>query len=294
VSKDVTPPDHVDWRLLVGFMTEQQALAYVHTSSMDSPEPDKDWVVRIRNAQNYTSTIAGRGQVEPLVSELAPKYRDHLEAVQANPTFQEQLGGTTSHRFASVELAKLRCFQGALNHDHIERLLRRTPGPHEQDATLEFCLPVKEDNRGAKTLWSSSSSSFSTVMVSENLNLRVAGMAQGEDNVTGRKLTAIVYGFGSPQISVSEYEGKYIIVNGHHRMYSLMKKGHKTAPCLVLTNGDYFYKGPQSLSMIARETVMSDCPPFLGDFDTAAAIRVLRRRSMVVINVHAEAQEVSF
>jgi hypothetical protein len=290
----VTPPDHVDWRLLAGFMPEQQALAYIHTSSMDNSEPDQEWVDRIRKAQSQASTIAGRDKVQPLISEIDAKYKDHLEAVRANPTFQEQLSGTPSHRFASVELAKVRCFQGALNHDHVDRLLRKTPGPQERDATMEFCLPVKEDNRGTKSFWSSSSSSFSTVMVSENLNLRVAGMAQGEDNITGRKMTAVVYGFGSPQISVSEYKGRYIIVNGHHRMYSLLKKGHTTAPCLVLTNEDYFYKGPQSLSMISKETVMSDRPPFLGDFDTGAAIGVLRRRSMVVINVHAEAQEVSF
>jgi hypothetical protein len=275
-------------------MPEQQALAYVHTSAVDNPEPDQDWLARIVEARSQASRVKGRAGLRPVMTELEPKYKDYLDKVQANPVFKEQLEGIASFRFASAELDKLFCSQAALNDEHVDRLLPATPGPGDRDATLEFCLPAREDGRGTRSFWSNSASSFSTVMVSENLNLRVAGMAQGEDNVTGRKLTAVVYGLGSPQLSVAEYKGKYIIVNGHHRMYSLLKKGHKSAPCLILTSDQYFYRGPQSNSFLAKETVMSDAAPVLGDFDTAAAIKVSRRRSMVVINVHAEAQEIPF
>jgi hypothetical protein len=274
-------------------MPEEQALAYVHTSSMDKTDPDHDWLALIREARSYAARISGRAQLQPAISELEPRYKDYLEKVQLNPTFKEQLAGTTSFRFVSVELAKLRCSQGVLSLEHVSRVLKDTPTPQDHDATTEFCLPLREDGRGTRSFWSTSASSYSTVLVSENLNFRVAGLAQGEDNVTGRKLTAVVYGFGSPQIAVSEYKGKYIIVNGHHRVYSLLKKGHKMAPCLLLTSAEYYHKGPASHSVIPQDMVMSDNPPFLADFDADAAITVPRRRSIVVINVHAEAQEVS-
>lgn len=260
---------------------------------MDKMDPDQEWLARISNARLQATAISGRAQLQPQISEIEPGYSDYLEKLQLNPTFKEPLTGMASFRFALVELAKLCCSQGVLNQEHVTRLTKDTPGPQDSDATMEYCLPLNEDGRGTRSFWSTSASSFSTVLVSENLNFRVAGMAQGEDNVTGRKLTAVVYGFGSPHLTVTEYKGRYIITNGHHRVYSLLRNGHKKAPCLILTSDEYPFKGPPSYSVIAEDAVMSDRPPLITDFDTGAAITVPRRRSMVVINLHAEAQIVS-
>jgi hypothetical protein len=274
-------------------MPEQQALAYIHTASLERPEPDQEWLSRIAAARSH---VAGRPR--PAVDDaspaaLPPKYSGHIEALQQNPAFKEQLAGAASFRLASISLASLRCSQGTLNQAYVARLLKDTPEPSDQEGTLDFCLPAREDSRGTRVTWSTSSASFSTVLVSENLNFRVAGMAQGDDNVTGRKLTAVVYSFGTPQISVSEYKGRYIIVNGHHRAYALLKKGHKTTPCILLSHDDYFQRGPLSHTVIPPETVLSDKPPLLNDFDSPGAITVTRRKSIIVINVHAEAQEVA-
>jgi len=283
-----------DWRALLGFMDEQDGLRYIHATPVKSVTTDEEWLQRIRSARDYVASIHGRAKSKPELLELPSKYADYLTKLQGTAPFQESVVGGSSFRFASVEISKLRCLQGHINLEYLDTLIERAPSPEDEEGTLRFCLPLTDESERMEVLSSASTGSNSLFLVSPNLNFRVAGMANGQDPVNGRRFTAVIYGFGSPHIAVAEYRGAYIVMNGHHRALSLLRKGHKMVPGVVATVESYPQTGPRPAELLSPEMVMSDRPALLPDFDSRAAIAVPRRRQRVVINVHAEAQSVPF
>jgi hypothetical protein len=271
-------------------MKEKEAVAYIHSSPLRVLTTDEEWLTQIRDARAHVAAVRGDMEAEPEVAELEQKYKDYLIKLQATALFQESLVGSSSFKFASIELSRLRCLQGHLNLEYLNELIHDAPEPGDEDATIEFCLPLRVDSKGMEILPSAETTSNSLLLVSQNLNFRVAGFLQIEDQANNRKFTAVVYGFGCPQIQVVEHKGAYIIKNGHHRAFSLLKKGHRMAPCVLLSTEGYPHQGPPGVGMLSIESVMSERPPFLADFDSEAAIVVPRRRSVVKIKVRAEAQ----
>jgi hypothetical protein len=292
VSKEAAqdPIHYSDWSALLGFMTEQEALNYVHGGIPNPITTDQEWLIEIGKARKCVSGLPARPESSPQADEITSQFLDHINKIQGEPTFQEHLIGMKAHRFVEVELDKLRCYQTNLNLEYIDSLVNNGPAPDDKGSIIRFCLPLLAERKKVEVLSSSNLATNSAAMISENLDLRVMGIIQGEDQATGRKFTGFLYGFGLSQISVVEYKGAYIIKNGYHRAFALYKKGHKKIPCLLLSTDNYESTGAQRPGFFPIDSIMGERPPLLTDFDSEAAVRIPRRRTRAVVNMHAEVQ----
>jgi len=130
-------------------------------------------------------------------------------------------------------------------------------------------------------------------IVSENLDLRVLANVQGETDVK-RKFVGFTYGFGLPQIFAVQFRGLLILKNGYHRAYSLLKKGHRAIPCIVLKTDNFALTGANRAGMFPRDILLSDKSPIMSDYLTRAAVTTPRRRMRAVLTIHAGAEIVQF
>lgn len=283
------PVHYSDWLALLGFESEQNGLRIIQESGFKNFETEK-WLSQIRSANSIVNAISNRRQAIPEIKELDQKYDDRLIKLRNEPTFQEYLIGITSHKFALVELAKIHSFQKMLNAEYLDATIKKTPDSQNMDETVKFCLPTKEEREKIEILSIVNPTSNTASMVTDNLDFRIIGNVQGEDGVTGRKFSGYAYGFGLPLMQVIEYKGIYLIKNGHHRAYALLKKGHKFLPCLLLSTDSYQFTGAQLPSFFPIDLITSDKSPLLSDFETGASILIPRRRFKVVITIHAETQ----
>ncbi|MEW6605641.1 MAG: hypothetical protein AB1351_13270 [Thermoproteota archaeon] len=283
------PVHYTNWRALVGFIPEQQALQYIQSEAIKTDAGKQYWLSRIKKANDVVRNISNRANMSPEIRELDRRFESRLEKLKSEPLFAEYLIGQTSHRFALVELAKLHCFQQHLNTEFVDSLVDQAPSPDDLDATVKFCLPLKDEKSKTPVLKAFNSNSNTYAYISDNLDMRILGTAEGEDTATGRKFAGFQYGFGLPALSVVNYKGLYLLKNGYHRAFALYKKGHKFAPCLLVSIESYEHTGAQRPGFFPIDLIMSDKSPILSDFDTDAALLVPRRRMKMMITMHAEA-----
>lgn len=280
-----------DWITLLGFFPEQEALQMIRSQGFEIAD-DQEWLEKIRAANLAVNRISGRVGLKPRIEPLDDRFAARITTLEAEPTFQEHMAGMKSKRFALLELASIHCFQTQLNAEYIKTLVESAPEPEDTEATVKFCLPTKEERPKTQMLASVNPTSNTFSAVTENLDLRIVGNVQGEDQVSGRKFFGFAYGFGLPQISVVEYKGLFMIKNGYHRAYALLKKGHKFLPCLLLSTDSFQSTGAQLPGFFSIDLLTSDKCPVLSDFGTEAVVLVPRRRLRVMVSIHAEIQVV--
>ncbi len=282
---------YTDWISLLGFFQEAEAIQYIHSQGVKQITLDEEWLGRIRISRAEADKISGRLELQPEVKNLEG-YDDRIAKIKGDPTFQEHMMGMQSASFALVELKSIHCFQTHLNKEYVETLMKTAPESDEFEKTVKFCLPTKDEKSQQEVLtaFNPTTNTFSAIV--ENLDFRIIGNVQGEDNNTGRKFAGFAYGFGLPQISVVKYKGMILLKNGYHRAFSLFKKGHKFLPCLFLDTNQYQFTGGNLPGFFNMDLVMSNKSPVLSDFNSDIVLIVPRRRQKLVLNVHAEIQPV--
>lgn len=281
------PVHFSDWVALLGFMNERDALQTVRNEGIPGFK-EEDWKGAIGRANLAASGIKGRQALVAQTKELDSRFKRRTDALSNESTFRENLAGATAPRFALVELGKVRCSQSQLNLEYVSSLERAAPAPEDLDATVRYCLPLKDERVKPKFLLASTPTANTVSIISENLDLRVMGAVQNEDPVTERKYVAFAYGFGLPLVSVVECEGQFYIRNGNHRAYALLRRGHSWMPCLVTSTDSLHSIGLSALGYLPGDLMMSDRSPILSDFDSESAVRIPRRRMRMMITVHAE------
>lgn len=280
----------IQWKALLGFFDEPQALNYIRSQGLQLPkEVEEDLARKVNDAIAHVQGIVGRHNVRPRIKEMPDALKDHIRRVSENPSFQEITTGMKSWSFGMVEIKNTHCFQPNVNLEYAEVLLERTPSPDDLESTMEFCLPTKE-GQTSEFLMGLNQNTFTYSVVSENLDLRLLGNVQGEDDKTKRKFVGFLFGTGLRQISVVDYQGVFMIKNGYHRAYALASKGHEYMPCLVLKTDSYLLTGANAPGFFPVDLMTSDKSPILGDFFSKAAVDVPRRRLRVVLTVHGEVQ----
>jgi len=289
------PLHFADWLTLVGFLgSASDALQTVksQTPPKDSKTSDAEWLTLIQPALDFVNKLSDRENTTPQIRKLEPKYDDRVASLQSEPTFQEHLVGVSQWQFAWIELAKLHCFQPQLNWEYLLQQEKVAPPPGDVEALLKYSLPTKSEKRKTELLGGFNPLTSTLFVVSENLDLRVVGNAQAEDPNTGRRILGFAYDFGLPQISVVNYKGLFLIKNGYHRAFALLRAGHEYVPCLIVRTDSFQFTGAQAQGFFGIDLLTSARSPLLSDFDSAAAFLVPRRRVRVMVTVHAETQVV--
>lgn len=285
------PVHYTDWISLLGFFQEGEAIQYIRSQGVKQITPDEEWLSRIRVSRVEVDKISGRLKLQPEVKTLTG-CDDRIAKIKGDPTFQEHIMGMQSAKFAMVELEKIHCFQINLNKEYIETLMKASPEPDELEKTAKFCLPTRDEKSRQEVLTAFNPTTNTFSAIAENLDFRIIGNVQGEENNAGRKFAGFAYGFGLPQISVVKYKDVILLKNGYHRAFALLRKGHKFLPCLFLDTNQYQFTGGNLPGFFNMDLVMSDKSPVLLDFNSDIALIVPRRRQKMVLNIHAEIQPV--
>ncbi|MEM3637597.1 MAG: hypothetical protein QXX17_03235 [Conexivisphaerales archaeon] len=110
-----------------------------------------------------------------------------------------------------VELSKIHCFQMNLNTEYVDSLVEKAPAPSDLFDTVKFCLPTRDEKAKTPILSLFNPGTNTFTIVTQNLDLRVAGNVQGENPATHRPIAGFLYSFGLPQMSVVKYKGFYIM-----------------------------------------------------------------------------------
>lgn len=281
-----------DWLTLLGFYLPEEALQLVKNQGVQQVTSDDEWKRKITIARRVVEDARQARVPPPAVEPLGELHADRIARLRAEPTFAEHLQGATGLDFAWVELARIRCFQPQLNEEYIRRLVEAGPRAGDENATVAFCLPTREERAKTQVLAGFNPVTNTFTAVTENLDLRVLGNAQSEDPVSGRKIAGFVWGFGLPQVAVAEYNGQFFLKNGYHRAYALLKLGHTRIPCILVHTQLFQFTGAQGPGMFNIDIVTGTRSPVLADFSSDAAVSVPHRRLRLMLSVHAEVQAV--
>jgi hypothetical protein len=246
----------------------------------------------ISAAVTYVSKISGRGSSHSQPTEIPKGSEERLSALQQEPTFTEHIQGSTGWSFKMVELGTLRCFQSQLNLEYLDELGGRVPKVGDTEGLFRSCLPLRDETPKSEVLTGLNSSTNTFTIVSENLDLRMVGTLQGEDQSTKRRFVGFAFGLGLPQMSVAEYKGVYILKNGYHRAYALFKAGHRNIPCIVVNVPNYEGTGGARPGFFPMDSVLSDRGPMIEDYFSPACVTIPQRRMRVILTAHAETQVV--
>jgi hypothetical protein len=94
--------------------------------------------------------------------------------------------------------------------------------------------------------------------------------------------------FGSPFIKVAEYNGRWLLCNGYHRSYALLRRSIYKIPCVFIRAHDLTETGAARSSFVDQETLYGDRPPFLADFlDDSVSVTVKRKANLKLVRVTA-------
>jgi len=287
--------EYPKWRYLAGFAGEDEAWRYV--SGQGIPIANDEGAAlksRIHHAVELVRALPDRSAVRPDIKKMPESAAARLAQLEADPRSRELLQGVQGHEWVFIELANLRCFQQNINSAYVETLMQRVPRPEDINELMKFCLPLSSEREMIALPVGFNPSTNTWTIVSENLDFRLAGNVAGEaspDPLTPqRPFVGFFYGFGSPQLSVGEYKGAYVIRNGYHRAMALLRAGHTHAPVLLARLPSYQTSGGQQPGFLPPDLVLSTRPPLLKDYLTEIGVDVPRRRLRVVFSAHAEVQ----
>jgi len=286
-------PIIVPWKALLGFFGESEALDFVKRQGVQLSKAEIARIVeRSSAARRYVEKLPQRAEALPQVAEVPSSVERYLEALRQEPTFQEYLAGTTAHRFAMIEVAKLVTFQTVLNQEYLDTLEEHVPPASDTEGLVKFCLPSRKERTGDIALINLNPETNTFSIATDNLDFRVLGNVQGEDPPSGRKFVGFAFGAGLRAMSVAQYEGRYILKNGYHRAYALRKAGHNWIPVLLLQVPSYDLTGANRPGFFPVDLLRGPKPPILDDFFSPAAVDIKRFKQKMVMTVHAEVQAI--
>jgi hypothetical protein len=119
---------------------------------------------------------------------------------------------------------------------------------------IDSGTPIRAAFNGDKKAW---------VFSSANPNLRILGEAQGE--APNAKIFGFVVGAPSSFLQVASYNGRYLLRDGYHRAYGLLRRGITRVPVFV-RDFDRFEDLRLPAGLLPQDSYLGSRPPTLSDY----------------------------
>jgi hypothetical protein len=265
-------------------MEEQDAMGFLKVQCAIEGATDAD----LRRIWEDAAAAVETSAVSDLSAEVVDipgEVQDHLDAVSKQPMFAEVVQ-QREWSFKQVEIDKLVCFQKYVDTDYTDDLANREDLGNLA-ALIEFCLPLKPAKRQIVKTVDPYQNAYT--IFAPNMDLRILGMAESEDQVTKRRLFGFAVGFGVRFIQVVEFADRYFLRNGYHHVYVLRRKGIKHVPCLLIQGQDFGETGAAKPGFLPQRLLLSDRPPTFADFFSDKAAPQLTMRSVTkIVRVKAD------
>lgn len=160
---------------------------------------------------------------------------------------------------------------------------------------FSFCLP--DPAEGVNLSGTIDPDQKGITFSSLNPNLRVVGHMFADVDVaiapggSARKQKFVGYSinFGAQFVQVAEYNGRWFVRDGYHRMFGLLRRGVHRIPCIFTKARSFEELGAAAPGFFSYEVLFGDRPPFLRDFlDDSVSISTNQKAHRKVVRISAE------
>jgi hypothetical protein len=279
-------------RWLLAWMNETQAtLALLGRE----PAPGKDTTARRQTLQEAKAALMQRPPYRrptPKLSKLPASLRRRAASFQRRADVVAALHAL-DWDLGIVDLGDLLSYQwNVADQDALEKV--ESVDLEDPDALFSFCLP--EPDNQMNVAGRIDQDRMGIVLSSRNPNLRIGAPkitdldlphALGESRKMQRFVGFSIY-FGSPFIKVAEYNGRWLLCDGYHRAYALLKRSIRKIPCVFIRARNLEETGAARPAFVPREMLYGDRPPFVADFlDDSVSVSVNRKANLRLARVRA-------
>jgi hypothetical protein len=273
-------------RALIGYLPQLQAAQLLHgdpATSPDLPGLTERWT-KARDLVQSRPKFEPADPILDMPAEAHPmalkiEDRSDIKAVMGNIEW--------SVRFVDLS-APIVTYQPVLvSEDAVTRVSRAASGNLAD--LFEVCLPPSAE-QPVMTAFEPSQNALTATSL--NPNLRIGGFVATEvagSGPTPQKVFGFTLSFGAPYVQLTRYQERWMVRDGHHRLYGLLRLGITKIPALVVHARTLEETGAGRPGFFGYEVIFGDRPPLFSDFlneSFSSAIQVQATRK--IIRVRAE------
>ncbi len=252
-------------RALVGNMRLEEALQLMANGSMPIELQQRDLIAAWESIRR---NLKRRKAFDPVVPLITPP--DELDRAFKEVADRPDVKAVMQAHEWSVSMVDLT--KSVLSYQRlvIERGAETRLGSvtaSDFKALMNVCLPpaAPETFKGS---FDPAQNAFTAWSL--NPNLRVAGFGVAATPIPGLEQPQQLFGFrmsfGARFVQVAEYQGRWMVRDGYHRIYGLLKKGITQIPCLVVRAKTFEETGAGRPGFFDHEVMFSSQPPRVTDF----------------------------
>ncbi len=277
-------------RALIGYMPRESAIAVLNGGLAPSPADVPGLDLRWTTFRERTLARAEFHAQSPLVRRVPTEARQLLDSIASRPDLQS---GFAPHRWelGIVDVSvPILTYQPLIQVDSArERVAGVTDG--NWSALMDLCLPAATETK-FEGGFDPSQNAFT--MSSLNPNLRVQTFEVVDAQTPGpppaqKKVFGFTIGLGSTYVQFAQYQGRWMVRDGHHRLYGLLTAGVSLVPAVLIQARTLEETGAGRPGFFGHEQLYGPHPPQLRDFiDDQLSAEVEVRAIRKVVRIRAE------
>jgi len=230
-------------------------------------------------------------QSTPVLSKLQGKLKQRAEEFRQRPDVIADLDGQ-DWTVGMVDLRNLLSFHRVVDEDALQRAQRVVS--EDPDSLFSFCLP--RPGLDARVSGAIDKVNRTVTLTSRNCNFRIGSPLIVDLEVSAspgqpprkEKHIGFTVGFGAPFVQVVECNGRWLLRDGYHRCYGLLKRSICKIPCVFTKVRDFAETGAAAPGFFPYEILFGDRPPFLTDFlDDSVSETTKRAAQQKVVRIAA-------
>lgn len=276
-------------RALVGYMVKDQALHVLNAGSAPAPAQIPELEARWTSFRKRVGSRPEFKSSNPIVDAVPVELEKRLDEISVR---SDLVASFAPHRWqlGLVDLTTpILTYQSVVQTESArERVAKAIES--DWDSLVEVCLPPATETQ-VEGGFDPSQNAFT--LSSLNPNLRILSFDAVDVPVEGSPSPKKVFGFsvglGSPYMQFIEYQGRWMVRDGHHRLYGLLQAGIRRVPAVVIRGRTFEETGAGRPGFFGFELLYGQHPPQLRDFlddDFAADVEV--RAVQKVVRIKAD------
>jgi hypothetical protein len=252
--------------LLGAFFQEQEARQILTTRGVHTPDELQARMRKWKEGRALFEAAPAWASTERVEVLDPPSDLDaYLADVAATDRFRstvEQL----PHKVAVVSLANIMAFQFVVDQPYCTTF--QVPAPMTTRDLASITLPTEPPKFPVRI----GGDGAGVVFTAPGPNLRIGSLGvQAADG--GPLRMTVEFTFGSPFVQVAEFQGRFLLKNGYHRVVSLLTQGVSHAPVILLQCSTYDQTGATGPGFFAQHVVLGPKPPLLKHYLSPFAIQ---------------------
>jgi hypothetical protein len=226
----------------------------------------------------------------PVVTNLPLSAKRQLKALVVRPDLRTTFA-PHSWELGVVDLsAPILTFQSVVQTEDAAQRVSQVQ-PDDWDALIELCLPspVESQFEGGYDL---AQSAFTISSLNPNLRVmsfEVVDVAPANPEARPKKVFGFTIGLGGSFVQFVEYQNRWMVRDGNHRLYGLLKAGITAVPAVLIHAKSFEETGAGRPGFFGHEQLYGPRPPQLRDFiDDELSAEVSVRATRKVVRLRAE------